>query len=468
MSQRKKLLIGAAGLVALWPVRPMARAMPTGPALFCNEFSSAPACEPADVQCTYCHSVPPQLNLFGSDVQSALQALDDYTAANYADRLPAALDSVTSLDSDGDGISNRAEILKGSSPSLAQSNSSGEKPVWDAAVAFRRVLVQFCGNSPSYDEARAFEQASDKKQAVHEALTKCLESTYWKDEELHRLADNKIKPIYELGLDGPIVLADYKWDYRLFSYVLTGNRDARDLLLADYHVKDNGEVTTEVIARQSPVQLDATKISLGSGQPVKADRRAGMITTQWFIWSNTMFSRLPRTTAAQAYRAYLGLDIASNEGLFPIEGEPRDVDDKQVAQAACAVCHSTLDPLAYAFSTYNGIESVAGGPISIAGVQLLVSNVFGNYNAGREPWESDGSLFGEPVADLRDWADKAAQSDEFKRNLADTLYTYAVGRKPDATEQTSFEALWRSIPQDGYSANKLIQRVVEETVFGSL
>lgn len=464
MGRRKRVAIAVVGLAASLPFGSTALAMPPGPALFCGEFSSAPACEPGAVQCTYCHTVTPQLNAFGTDLQTALHALEGYQVEKYAEWLPVGLEGVGELDSDGDGVSNLEEILAGTSPALAESTGSGDAPVWDAELAFRRTLVQFCGNSPSYEEAQAFEQATDKRKAVHDALSKCLDSSYWKDEALHRLADNKIKPIDVVGLNGGIVLADYAWDYRLFSHALTGDRDARDLLLADYHVTESGEVTTKTIGRQSPLQVDAEKISIGSGQPLQANRRAGMITTQWFIVMNTMFSRLPRTTAAQAYRAYLGLDIAANEGLFPIEGEPRDVDNKDVKQAACAVCHSTLDPLAYAFSTYNGIE--IGSTLEL--VTLLFKNVLGSYSARREPWESDGSLFGEPVVDLLDWANKAAQTDAFKRNLADLFFVYAVGRKPDATEQASFEALWRSLPEDDYSANKLIHRLVDETSFGSL
>ena len=34
-----------------------------------------------------------------------------------------------------------------------------------------------------------------------------------------------------------------------------------------------------------------------------------MLTHRWFLMSNTMFTAIPRTTAAQAYRAYLGVGL---------------------------------------------------------------------------------------------------------------------------------------------------------------
>ena len=78
--------------------------------------------------------------------------------------------------------------------------------------------------------------------------------------------------------------------------------------------------------------------------------------------SNTMFTSIPRTTAAQAYRAFLGYDIAKLEGLWPVAGEPADYDNKGVGAPACAGCHATLDPLTYPFSRYEGIGG--GGPFS--------------------------------------------------------------------------------------------------------
>ena len=45
-------------------------------------------------------------------------------------------------------------------------------------------------------------------------------------------------------------------------------------------------------------------------------KRAGMLTTRWNLVFNTMFTAMPRTTAAQIYRSYLGLDIAKSEGLY--------------------------------------------------------------------------------------------------------------------------------------------------------
>jgi hypothetical protein len=154
-----------------------------------------------------------------------------------------------------------------------------------------------------------------------------------------------------------------------------------------------------------------------------------------------MFSALPRTTAAQAYRAYLGMDIARGEGIDPIAGEPLDVDNRGVALAECAVCHSTLDPLAYAFSPYNGI-----GRLSSRGVRDL--ELTGTFNDARVPWPDDSMLFRTPVTSLRAWAEHAVTTDAFFATVVRTLWVGAFGRPPGPGERADYEALWKSLADD--------------------
>lgn len=447
-----------------------AAARPTGPLTFCETYPDAPGCLGTLVSCAQCHDGPPNLNPYGIGVATALYGEPNYTLERYEEALPGALAAVEEDDSDGDGLVNLEEIFLGTLPGNAQSHFSEPEPVgelenpfydvgnWDPKLAFRRVSITYCGISPSYEEMQAFAEALDPYQAVHDKLDACLESDSWKNEGLHRLADAKIRPLRAVGVEGDIILADYRWDYRLFSYVLTGDRDARELLRAQYHIDEDGDVVTGTIGRV-PGRLTGLPMRVGSGQPLDAERRAGMITTQWFLMVNTMFSEMPRTTAAQAYRAYLGLDIAKGEGIIPVEGEPRDVDNKGVTNPTCAACHSTLDPLAYAFSTYNGI--------AIDNVLALVfGNPIGDYDEDRAPWGGDGYLFGEPVTDLVDWAWRASDSDYFKRNLANMFFEHALGHEPGPADQEEFLALWQSLPEDGYSANRLIHRLVDTDAFG--
>ncbi|MBM4281724.1 MAG: hypothetical protein FJ137_13520, partial [Deltaproteobacteria bacterium] len=375
-------------------------ARPTGPRALCASADvDATACHGALPSCTLCHQSPPDLNAYGFAVADALAADGAYTFDNFEARLPAAIIASGDDDSDGDGLSNLEELLLGSLPSDAQSHfvappapTGDANPFFavgdrDVAFAYRRVLTSFCGRPPTFDERAAFlglEDDDTRERALHAALDSCLSSSFWRDEALHRLADAKIRPLEAIGFDGLIPLADYAWDYRLFSHVMSGDRDVRDLLLATYHVDASGNVVAGVIPAPADSLLDT------GGQPLPPEQRAGMLTTQWFLMIHTMFSALPRTTAAQAYRAYLGMDIARGEGIDPVAGEPTDVDGRGVAEPACAVCHSTLDPLSYAFSPYHGI-----GRYSTRGVRDL--ELTGTHDPGRMPWPDDSVLFGASV-----------------------------------------------------------------------
>jgi hypothetical protein len=209
------------------------------------------------------------------------------------------------------------------------------------------------------------------------------------------------------------------------------------------------------LPREEQAQI-GQRIVIGGGQPLDPARRAGMMTTQWFLAFYTMFSPLPRNTASQVYREYLGMDIAKGEGLQPVANEPRDVDNRKVAQPDCAVCHSTLDPLAYSFSSYVGIETV----------QAFLFNSNGTYRANRTNYAGQGVIMGTPVPDLLTWADKARNSDPFKKNIARMMFTQALSREPMAHEKAEFDALWQGLPAENYSVNRMLHRFIDTLAFG--
>lgn len=326
---------------------------------------------------------------------------------------------------------------------------------YDDAFAYRRLTIAYCGRSPTYDERQTFAAAADKAQARHDALNACLDSTYWQTEGLARLADKRIRPLQAINVDGVIPLADYSWDYRLFVHALSDDRDARDLLTATYHVGPDGARVSGVIPGNGGDQV--------GGQPSAVDKRAGMITTQWFLMVHTMFSELPRTTAAQAYRAYLGQDIARSEGLLPTDGEPKDIDNKGVDdQDTCVYCHSTLDPLAYAFAYYNGIGGGGGN---------------GAFRQNRPSWQPsavEAMILDVPLQNVQtrgvvDWAQQAASSPLFAQTMASMFLTHAVGRAPRPDELDELSALadgFMDPAVDNYRAERLLHRLIDTDAFG--
>jgi hypothetical protein len=439
-----------------------ALARPTAPVIFCEAYPDAPSCSGELPTCSTCHTStsPPDWNAYGDAVGEALEG-------DFESGLPYALREIDGEDSDADGVLNSDEILVGTHPGdpgdaypwCPPSPSMGAVPVaddYDFRRALRRVAVLYCGRSPTYAELATFDgdgpSRAELYARLHAVLSDCLASDAWTVTALRGLVDARIRPIGSVGADSPvgIVIGDYEWDYRLFRYVMTEDRDVRDLLLADYHVEERPDGT---LARRE----GAIPSSGAAGQPLAPERRAGMITTSWFFAVNTMFSALPRTTAAQAYRAWLGMDIARQEGISPVALEPLDVDGRGVRERECAGCHSTLDPLSYAFASYNGIS----GPRT------------GSYDATRparliEGWSNPSTvLLGEPVADVRAWAEHAVTTEAFARNLAEMFFRHAMGREPTPGELAELRAIWRALSSDGWSANRMIHRVVDTSAFGA-
>lgn len=492
-------------VAALVGVSREALAKPEAPGIVCDALPEAALCMGRVPDCLLCHvsTAPVSWNPYGMAVQAGLPR-----EASFAQELPEVLRAIADADADGDTVSNLEELTKGtlpgdmtSVPTQAGGQVSGSNPDYeigkhDVAYAYKRVSVLYCGHSPSYEEMRPFRDAAvsveAKQSLLHERLEACLESEYWRREGLMRLADDRIRPITNLGSDSQVVIAvpletlngrpqlhssmgDYNYDYRLWVHALTGNRDARDLLLAQYYVQENPDgswTTTEDIIPNTRDDVTA------SGQLLEKPYRAGMLSTMWFITRNTMFAELPRTTAAAAYRAYLGADIAKMQGLLPVAGEPDDIDNKGVANERCAVCHSTLDPLAYAFANYNGFEF--NQDLAVVADLFVTGSFrdfgrFGMYNPDRpatkmpgwSPTEQQPYLFGQKVSGLRELAQVASESDEFARNLATIFFSHALTREPDAEDLPELNLLWRSLPSDVFSANKLIHRLVDTHAFGA-
>jgi hypothetical protein len=457
----------------------VALARPTAPELLCQTYPDLPRCAGAVVNCSVCHTStdPPAWNAFG-------QALGRKIERGYPfeQELPKALHALEADDSDGDGLANLKELELGTKPGIsdAEEVAAPSEPAgpnayyrigqYDHAFAFRRASILYCGKSPTFDEMEAFRAKPNDdatlKERLHSALTRCLESDYWNKQALPRLADKRIRPLRQAGPTSTVMIAgfrlvvgDYNYDYRLWRWALTKDRDMRELLTADYYVLEDGGgelvKAVEVIDKPDPG-------ALAGGQPLAPELRVGMISTQWFLTINTMFSGLPRTTAAQVYRSYLGADLSNSDGIRPVAGEPIDVDEKGVKADRCAQCHSTLDPLAYAFAKYEGI-------------QFSAELKFGYYRPERPlemmpNWDDakeQSVIFDQRVGDLVAWARVAAESDEFKRNMTDMFFRQAVNRAPGPLDQTEFVALLKTLPGDGYSANKLIHRLVDTKSFGS-
>lgn len=479
------LLVGGALAATALLIAPATIARPPGPATFCEAYPEAPDCAAGEVACTTCHATPPSLNVYGQDVAAALlpgepRPLSD---ADFEAWLGEALVAVEGLDSDGDGYDNGVEIAQGSSPASAQSRPVAEDCTdedddgwnlcgYDADYAFKKVMLDFCGRSPSYAEREAFRTAGNKRERLHETLDTCLNAEFWRGVggRVWNLANAKIGPLQAIksGTDvGPIPLADYDDDYAYFVWTQTDGRDARLVLTGQTFVAATirDGVTAYEEWDRDPREDQALR-GFDRYQAVTADRRAGLLTHRWFLMSNTMFTAIPRTTAAQAYRAFLGFDLARLEGLSPVAGEPVDYDVKGVGAEGCAACHSTLDPLAYPFSRYEGI---GGGDVdAYSYAPRRLQGFVDTDGEGVADTPEAGMLFGQPVADLLEWAQVAANSEAFRRATVRDYWQMLLGEPVRPLEQAEFAELTERFgATHNHSVEAMLHDLIDTGAYGA-
>ncbi len=466
-----------------------ASARPVAPSAFCAVYPEADACADGVALCETCHTAPPGRNVYGVQLEQALAPGEarPLTDAVFLEALPVALADIEALDADGDGYDNLEELLAGTGPADPRSRPVvGDCPRsvaangwdvcnYDPAYVFKKIHLDVCGHSPTRSALDAFAAESDRLAALHEALDRCLDSEWWRGEDgvVWNLANRKIAPLKSIkGGDGAgdIPLADYEDDYAYFVYVHTDDRDVREVLTGQYFVARTGGVGSPTVYTPfNPTGLDdVNRRGRSVGQLVFPPFRAGMLTHRWFLMSQIMFTALPRTAAAQAYRAYLGYDLSRLEGLYPVEGEPVDYDSRGVDQPECARCHSTLDPLTYPFSRYEGIQGGTGEfriPFSFNRRRLESFTETDGPHIADTP--QDGRLFGEPVADLVEWARVAADSEAFAKATVLDYWKLMMGESPRPEERAEYDTLWTELmTTHEYRVERMLHALIETEAYG--
>lgn len=468
-------LLGWCALLAL--LASPAFAKPPGPGVFCQQYPTSPFCAGGQPACTMCHVAAPQRNVYGTALEALIApgAPRPLSDTDFAMALPAALTSLDTQDSDGDGVTNLTEITRGTLPGDPRSypvdlpcaganNPQFKVCQYDFNYVYRKLELDFCGASPTYAQMQQFKAlATDdlRRTYLDSELDRCLATDFWRGKNgiLWRMAHPKVRPVGSLkgGPEdqGQIPLADYYDDYALFTWAHTDDHDVRDVLTANFYVQRSGTNPTVY-----------TQVQTLPLQAVDAAHRAGNMTSAWTLVYFVMFTALPRNAAAQMYRAYLGYDIAKQEGLYSVPNEPRDYDSKGVTAQACAACHATLDPLSYPFRNYNGLT---GGQNKFA---QYTPNRIETYFSGQAPSitqiPESGAIFGQSVTSLQQWATVAANSDAFVVATATDYWKLLIGHPPRPEENTEFVATWRALKTThNYRVKGLLHDLIRTEAYGA-
>ncbi len=460
-------------------------ARPSAPGLFCATYPEAAACRGGRIPaCTTCHTSPPQLNPFGIDVATNLPA------GRFEAVLPQALAAIEALDSDGDGLSNALELAGGTGPgnplSFFTLKLGAGARRYEPKFAFRRLSAAFCGVSPSYKEMNDLAAAGDKSAFIHTKLNQCIESNYWKFEAVARMADEKVRPVAAMG-HCMFMFTDFEKDYQLFGYTMTGGRDVREMLTAQYHVRRDDDRYVVIDESAAPAGPPATRAGVpcaaptpafNASQTTSAPYRAGMWTTQHSVVMGTAGTLMPRVTAAAAYRHYLGYELSQYEGIHAVLNGARDIDKKGVGAPACANCHSALDPLTYAFAYYWGAPGNGKGfaqydPDRPATFRDIGAEIVADWVKN----EPEPALFGRPItknsqtkdtSSLVLMAKAAADSDPFAFNIVRMVYKHATGAPPEPSDWRELAMLTQELKSQKYSVNAMIHRMVDTLAFGGV
>ena len=126
----------------------------------------------------------------------------------------------------------------------------------------------------------------------------------------------------------------------------------------------------------------------------------------------------------------------------------REQLEKHRANAACAVCHSRLDPLGFALENFDAV---------------------GKYRAteGGEPIEASGKMPNGTEIDGPEGLKKVllSRKDEFVESFSNLLLTYALGRGTEYYDQPAVREIRREAEKNNYSFSSIVMGIVNSVPF---
>lgn len=251
--------------------------------------------------------------------------------------------------------------------------------------------------------------------------------------------------------NGRIASAMKRESQSFFQHILNENRSVIEFLNADYSFMDKRLAAYYGI--QGPKGDKFEKVAL-HGTP-----RGGILTHGSIL---TLTSEQTRTSPVKRGK-YLLENILGTPpppapgGVPPLDEKKARFSDltlrEQLAEhrsnASCAGCHAFLDPIGFAFENYDAI---------------------GRYRTEekKHPIDASGELVrGQKFKDLAELRTILASdlADDFTRNLAENLLTFALGRGLSYSDKPAVQEIVKRTKAAGYKFQDMIIAVCESVPF---
>ena len=235
-----------------------------------------------------------------------------------------------------------------------------------------------------------------------------------------------------------------------FQSVMQEDRSVLDLMTADYTFVNERLAKHYGIAgiygsrfRRVPVREEARKGLLGQGSILAltshAERTSPVVRGKWILEN------------------LLGLQVTPPPANVPPLKEKQDGDNPRTmreqmaehrANAVCAACHKTLDPIGFALENFDAVGAwravEAGEPIDASGELADGAKVNG-------------------VVELRQAL--MSRPENFVTTVTEKLLIYALGRGLDTRDMPQVRAILHNAARDNYRFSSLILGIARSTPF---
>jgi len=140
---------------------------------------------------------------------------------------------------------------------------------------------------------------------------------------------------------------------------------------------------------------------------------------------------------------------------------------KHRSDAACASCHSKIDPPGFALESFDCIGGWRDNyRVTGHGEAVIVDGRHMPYHKGKKVDPSDVTEDGQPFRNIDEFRQLLLRDkDQLARALATKLLTYSTGRAPTKADRPEIDAIVARVRNKNYGFRSLVHEVVQSALF---